>query len=436
MKKNLTLFGFLVILLTATYFFQEKRTLQHREEEHAKHQLIKESDIASLAWGEVEIVKKNDQWWMGDKLVSHNLMTQLLKKLTSLKMIKTVDGESKNYFSSPLSFKVNGINWQLGDMTLDRQGFYLSQGDKIIVAVIEGASGEITDDESKIEEIKLEDLKTVLLKKADDIYETQLFRFYPSLPFGKVLIEAEGRPSYELDLKGNKINPVPLKGINVHDHLKEKFNSILTQVNLKKEVPYSEKLKTSPLGKIIFSDHKNQVTWELWLANSGSADSYILDTKLKKAWLMVGGTLKIFFLHFQDYWDKKVIPQDYFKTFDRMDVRFFQDDLEAKVTVINRQPLDFECSNFKVDINKLNTLFMYLFNRAEKDQADRISQLASSEKKQLLTESHLRLEIFGQDLLLWRKAEELIVVNLTQGFKAHFLLKDETFPTHFRDMLK
>jgi hypothetical protein len=79
---------------------------------------------------------------------------------------------------------------------------------------------------------------------------------------------------------------------------------------------------------------------------------------------------------------------------------------------------------------------MYLFNLAEKDQADRISQLASSEKKQLLTESHLRLEIFGQDLLLWRKAEELIVVNLTQGFKAHFLLKDETFPTHFRDMLK
>ncbi len=79
---------------------------------------------------------------------------------------------------------------------------------------------------------------------------------------------------------------------------------------------------------------------------------------------------------------------------------------------------------------------MYLFNLAEKDQADRISQLASSEKKQLLTQSHLRLEIFGQDLLLWRKAEELIVVNLTQGFKVHFLLKDETFPTHFRDMLK
>ena len=119
-----------------------------------------------------------------------------------------------------------------------------------------------------------------------------------------------------------------------------------------------------------------------------------------------------------------------------MGVKFFQDSLEASVTVINRQPLDFECSTFKADTNKLNTLFMYLFNLAEKDQADRISQLTSSEKKQVLSESHLRLEVFGEDLLLWRKAEELIVVNLTQGFKAHFLLKDESFPFTFRDVLK
>jgi hypothetical protein len=436
MKKNLILFFVLIILLVGTYVFQEQRTINQKEEEMTRTQLIKDQDISSLAWGKVEIYKKDAQWWMGDKLISHNLMGQILKKISSLKFVKTVEGEKKNYFSSPIDLKVNGEQWSIGDMTLDRQGFYLARGEKVIVAFIEGASGEITDDESKLEEIKLEDLKSSLNKKPEDIYETQLFRFYPRLPFGKVLIEAEGRPSYELDLIQNKINPAPIQGIAAHDNLKDKFNSLLTQVTLKKEVPYSEKLKKSFLGKIVFSDDKTQVTWELWLSSSVSADSYLIDSKSKRAWSMVGGTLKIFFLHFQDYWDKKIIPQEKFKSFTRMGVKFFQDNLEASVTVINRQPLDFECSTLKADTNKLNTLFMYLFNLAEKDQADRISQLMSSEKKQVLSESHLRLEVFGEDLLLWRKAEELIVVNLTQGFKAHFLLKDESFPSTFRDVLK
>ena len=436
MKKNLTLFFVLILLLVGTYLFQEQRTIREKEVQQSQTQLIKEQDIASLEWGEVAMLKKEGQWWMGDKLVSHNSMGQILKKLGSLKLLKSVEGEKKNYFSNPLDFKVNGEQWTLGDMTLDRQGFYLSRGEKVMVAQVEGASGEITDDESKLEEIKLEDLKTLIMKKPDELYETQLFRFYPHLPAGKVLVEADGRASYELDLSQNKITPAPMAGIAVHDNLRDKFNSVLTQVTLKKEVPYSEKLKKTSIGKIVFSDEKKKVTWELWLSSSSSADSYLIDSEKKRAWLMIGGTLKIFFLHFQDYWDKKIIPQHKFKSFNRMGVRFYQDDLEAKVTVVNRQPLDFECSGFKADSNKLNTLFMYLFNLAEKDQADRISQLASSEKKQILSESHLRLEIFDQDLLIWRKAEELIVVNLTQGFKAHFLLRDESFPSNFRDMLK
>ena len=158
MKKNLILFFVLIILLVGTYLFQEQRTINQKEEERTRTQLIKDQDISSLAWGMVEIQKKDAQWWMGDKLISHNLMGQILKKISSLKFVKSVEGEKKNYFSNPIDLKVNGEQWSFGDMTLDRQGFYLARGEKVIVAFIEGASGEITDDESKLEEIKLEDL--------------------------------------------------------------------------------------------------------------------------------------------------------------------------------------------------------------------------------------------------------------------------------------
>lgn len=39
--------------------------------------------------------------------------------------------------------------------------------------------------------------------------------------------------------------------------------------------------------------HKGEeILWELWLRNKDSADAVILDAKNKKAFLMVGGTLK------------------------------------------------------------------------------------------------------------------------------------------------
>jgi hypothetical protein len=84
----------------------------------------------------------------------------------------------------------------------------------------------------------------------------------------------------------------------------------------------------------------------------------------------------------------------------------------------------------------MEQLIQLIFNLGPKDQADRVSPLSASEKKQVLSEEHLRIEAMGQELLLWRKAEELIVVNLTQGFKAHFTVLDENFRGTFEDVLK
>jgi hypothetical protein len=42
----------------------------------------------------------------------------------------------------------------------------------------------------------------------------------------------------------------------------------------------------------------------------------------------------------------------------------------------------------------------------------------------------------GQELLFWRKKDELILVNLTQGFKAHFLVTQQSFRATFEDVIK
>jgi hypothetical protein len=436
MRQNLILTFVLALLIIGTYFFQEVRNSKAFEDSLVKDHLIAPEKINSLAWDGVNAVKRNDQWWANDQLLSHNIFKQIEKKVSNLKVIKRLEGFNRNYFTNKMEFKVNGENWILGDLTLDRQGFYLARGDLVMVAIIDGESGEITDDESKLMELKLQDLRKALATKLEGLKETQLFRFYPKLPFGNVTIEAEGRPSYEINFLNNETIPAPIVGIFVHDNLVQKFYSLVTQLTIKNEVLYSDRLKGSMLGKMIFQKDLESVTWELWRAGNQTADAYIIDPQRKRAWQMVGGTLKVFFTNLQDYWDKKVIPPSSFKHFSRLEATFSQDDKSTEMVIINAEPLKFENVLGKIDTIKVNILFQYLFNLSDKDQGERVSQLSKSEKKEILSGSHLRVDVMGQDLLIWRKQEELIVVNLTQGYKVHFMLPDESFRATYEDMIK
>jgi hypothetical protein len=321
-------------------------------------------------------------------------------------------------------------------MSLDKQAFYISNDKKIYLAVIEGESVELTRNADEIASIKLNELVTALSKPIDHLKETQLFRFYPDLPLERVVISAEGSLPFELDLKNNQTLPPPFQNVSVHRNLMGKFYSMLTAINIKNEIPYVEKQKFKKLGEIKFINKNSSLLWELWLKDKNSADALVIDTKNKRSFLMVGGTLKLFFVHIQDYWDKKVIQSKDFKSFDELPVDFYQGDKKARVIVMNREPMEFRPEKYKVDQLKMEQLIQFIFNLGPKDQAERISPLSESEKKQLLSGDYLRIEIMGQELILWRKIEELIVVNLTQGLKVHFSLLDEKFRGTFEDMLK
>ena len=435
MKKNLVLFGFFILLMTGTYFFQEMRTVQDYRQALLSDRLIDfEVTHLKLPSGVVAI-KKTGSWWEREQLLSSNIFKQIEKKLSEIKKIKDIQGDWKTYFSSPVSFEVNHIKWTIGDLSLDRQGFYIAQGDKIFLAVIDGESAQLTQAAEEIAGIKLSELVVALSRPEKDLVETQLFRFYSELPLDRVVFNVDGHLPFELDFKKNQTLPPPFPGVSVHKDLKGKFYSLLTQVTLKNEIPYSEKLKFKKLADLKLFNKKSTLSWELWLRDKNSADAILIDSQ-KRSFLMVGGTLKLFFVRLQDYWDKKVIPAKNFVGFSRLNAEFIQGNKSAIVTILNREPLVFESKKFKVNQVKMEQLIHTIFNLGPLDQANRISPLALSEKKQILSEEHLRVKVMDQELILWRKNQELIVVNLTQGFKAHFSLLDENFLGTFEDVLK
>ncbi len=435
MKKNLILFGVFILLMGLTYVFQEKRV----EKEHAaadfQDRLIQE-EVVHLKLPRIEATKKKDQWWKDDQLLSHNVFKQVEKKLTEIKKIKEVQGDWKSFFSNPFSFEVNHVVWTVGDLSLDKQGFYIAKDKKIYLAMIEGESTHLTQDEREIAGIKLNELLSFLSKDSSELLENQFFRFFPNVVGERVVLNVDGSLPFELNLKKNTTEPPPIPGINGHKDLRGKFFSLFTQMMIKEEIPYSENLKFKKLGSLTFLDQTKKTVFELWLKSKDSADAVIIEPDSKRTFSMAGGSLKLFFIQVQDYWDKKVIPQEFFVSFTKLETVFSQKDKSERIVILNREPLGFESKKFKADQAKLEVITSMIFNLGSRDQADRVSLLSKSERKQILSEDHLRIEVMGQSLLIWRKKEEVIVVNLTQGFKAHFGLVDENFLGTFEDVLK
>ncbi|MFP5387217.1 MAG: hypothetical protein ACLGHN_14160, partial [Bacteriovoracia bacterium] len=372
----------------------------------------------------------------GDQLLSHNTFKQIERKLSEIKKIKKIEGEWANYFPNPFVFEINHDKWTIGDLSLDKQAFYIAHNDEIYLASIEGESHQLTQDESEIAGIKLNELVSSLSRPEKDLKETQLFRFYPDLPLDSVVINATDHLPFELNFEKNATLPPPISGIKVHKDLLGKFYSLLTQLTIKEEVPFKSPPGIKKLAQMKFLGKDTTVNWEVWLKDNKTANAVLVDPVNKRAFSVVGGTLKVFFINLQDYWDKKVIPHEFFTPFTRLNATFIQGEKKAVVEILNREPLAFEAKGFKVDDEKMQKIMQFIFNLGPKDQGERVSLLSNSEKKQLLSGDHLRIEIMGQELILWRKQQELIVVNLTQGYKVHFLLTDENFRASFEDVLK
>jgi hypothetical protein len=435
MKNNIILFGILSLLVVGTYFFQEKRVEKELKDSRLKSSLIVE-DIVKLDLPNVKAQKKDGQWLDGETLLSFNTFKQIEKKFSEIMKIKDISGDWKSFSRQNFTFKVNGEDWAIGDLSLDKQSFYIQREGKIYLAAIEGESHHLTTDGNEIAEIKLNELLGLLSKRKDELKELQLFRYFPNLPIDQIVIASDGDLPFELNLLSNTTNPAPIQGIEVHSNLKNKFMSLLTQATLKEIRPSTEKNRFKKISEINFINQNHKLKWELWLKSQNSADAIIIEPVSKKTFLMVGGTLKVFFVRLQDYWDKKVIPQKYFQSFSEIQVQFIQGDKSEELTIENKEPLKFIPKKFKIDSEKMEQLTQMIFNLGARDQAERVSILTKAEKKQLLSGNHLIIRVMDQELVLWRKTEELIVANVTQGFKAHFTLLDEKFLGTFEDMLK
>ncbi len=427
MKQNLWLFTVLIALITGTYFFQEKRVEEEFKKSLVAGRLINEK-ITTIETPYFRAEKINQQWKNGEDLLYHNDLHRLVKMLESIKEIKKLDETTE---VSGIDFKVNDTLFTLGDLNLDKSGFYFKKQDSVYLAIIDTDTAQIHTHDDNLNELKLEELKSFLNKRNEDLLEKQLFRYYSDLEYESVAIKPDGALDFEIDFKANSTLPSPMKGIEVHEDLGGKFRSLITQIKIKNKIPFDEKLKKNKLGEITF--FPSELKWEIYLPHKDKADVFLFDS-LGNSYEAVGGTLRVFLIQLQDYWDKKIIPPSEFKEFDTLAVNFYQGMEELNLIVKNREPLEFE-SEKDLNQEKVGLFFRVIFNLSEYDQGQRVSNLTTGQVRQILSEESLRIELMGQELAVVSYGQEIIVANLTHEYKVHFL-RIENFPLNIKDMIK
>jgi len=436
MKINALLFLVLVSLLTFTYFFQEKKIWTKYAEENEVGKLV-DFPIQKISLPNIKAEKKAAKWFNGEQLLSHQLFEKLEERLLQIKLIKILDQIDQKVLDGSLSFKINDHLFKLGEISIDKESFYVYRDGKIFLGKIDGASAGVSLSEADIEEDKLEELKSLMSMPSESYAENHLIRYYENFFPEKVLLHRDGAEAYELNFANNSTSPLPLKGIEVHKDIKSKFMSHLNQIQIKKEFTLNELKKFKRLAVINFRQKNSKLTlWEIWQKNRESADAILIDPDKKKAFMINGQSLKLFFLNVQDYWDKKIIPSDKFKNFENLKFELSQNEKNEKLEVFNREPLVFKASTSKMNQEHLGELLHLLFNLGPFDQADRISQLTSSERGQFLDRIFLKIKIMGQNLICFLKNGELIAVNLDLGIKFHFYRNPQNIKCDLKDMVE
>lgn len=426
-KTNIKLFIFLVFLITGTYFYIERpdRLWWSAHDKTYTLKALAENaqvfEIHNMKW-----ILKDGQWVHDADLLSVSTWTKWKKILTSLKLereIPLTNGLKKeNFISQGFTLGLDEEKYIIGDLTLDGKSLYiLDIGQQKILQM-----GLLPSDFFKV----LEELKEMSLEK---MIEKRIIAYFNEVEFDKVVFETPGILSFELDLIKKITHPAPINGVLTHPQLEQKFYYELELLQFTQQLPYNPGLLYQKMSELIFMDkNKKMLTFELHRTGPQNADAVVFVPDTKQIFKVQGQTAKVFFNQVQDYWDKKIIPRNVFKAFTEIPVNFILGERTALVSVANQEPLGLS-STVGLKQDKLQSLFSIIFNLAHYDEASRVSILSKSERQQFQNELHLRVQVFGQELMLIRKTNELVVVNFTQGFKAHFILFDISIGDQWED---
>lgn len=440
--RNLSLFIILIIALSLTYLFEEKR---NKDREELKKRELSILDVDSLGdldrftGIKINVLKKETGYFSADNnlLLSNKKIEEFLRILSGLKIQKILRPEE--YKDIPIDqfipnkdlslsfyFKAGFLRFTLGKKLDYDQSFYMEvereNERKLMIVRDDSPDPNVYTDntEYRTSSFKYQRLQMLFYLTNIFFYETRVLKDFEyaetQINFKKIEIATFRNKKFLIDFEKTQTNPPKLNGLEYFEDNWLSFHNALINLEAKTiYFPYDSSKLDEILSVFNVEDRKGRkYTLELY-KKYGSLGGYFLKTDFDKNLYELNMELaKYFFVNVQDFWQKKVVN---FESNYSLKLIFPREkNREVELSISDQELFDAKSPSGKsVIVSNVKMLMDFL-----KRPADHVDSLEGvkegADEKKILFNLQFKNSKLGVMLL----DNEIVFIDLVNKVKFHF----------------
>lgn len=432
MKRNLTLFGVLILLLGITWWFQE-RGAEIEKATTLERELIfnpeAEGGLQKLSFGSVDIYIDGEKYYVGQQRISANnvRVAEIFATLQGLAVIRSLSEEEATALDQQLAFPSEqtlridfttpkGVTtFVIGaPIKTSEARFYGKISDKLIIIEDRRPLMEAYQQESE-SDLRLRRLQTLFSTlKEDFFYDTHLFREQFTIAYA-AFDNRFARP-YEVDLLKRTTNPAPPRAIaydlGEFDTWRETLE-LMEAATL--HTAYNEKSLDNFRAQLKLKDAQGKtVELSLFGKYGPLTGDFVISSNSDYLFELGENHAGVFFQNVQDFWQISALARE-----ESMQLKLSDSKASYDLTLKADRVFDVSVKNASVDPrrDRLAVLYNLLTGRAAY-----ISELA--EAKALGLESKIIVEASGKTLEFAGSVQEWVIVDRANSVAYHYRKRD------------
>ncbi len=437
--KNLFLFLILVLALGVTYFFEERGNLNAQKLESQKTEILnaeKLGELQGVKGLKLDIMKKGELYYSRDNQLplAPARLAEFFKILSGVKVNTFLKPEDiakvgRSFYIPDDAMKLTflfdkgEISFSLGKKLEFDQTFYMEvtkEGKtQIVIARDDSPDPGVyqNDKDYQRSDAKFKRLQIIFMLTNLYFYDTRIFKdFYTdekAINFDEITISTFRNKKYSINFKDTSTTPAAPKSLGYFEENWISFHKALTNLSGRTIIsPYEPSALSEILSQLEINDRqRRKITLSVY-KKFGDQNGYFLMSSLDKSlYVLKPEEARYFFVNVQDFWNKRIIPQD--REF-KLGISFF-DNKNDEVTISDKELFKVTSTNSKIHPRSLEFKKLLDFLKMEGDHVSEMTEKPS----EILKKNIMRLSFDNRALSVILEDNDAVLVDIDQKIKIH-----------------
>lgn len=428
MKRNLRLLGILALLLTITWWLQERRIeidAAKTSEREAIYNPKTLGQVKLIEFGDVKISFDSDSAYVGEQKILADTMrvNEVFAALDGLAAVRFLEPEEAQALDESFAFPPNETStirlvsekgetiFKLGaKLSMTPAQFYGKINDTYVILHDRRPLAEAyqAGEESDLKEQRL---RTTFTLSEPFFYDHKIFK--KTMIFHQASLDNNLVKPFKIDLKAMRTKPVPYAGLGYDEAEFERWYFALQ--SLRAEVLHirydPKKLKKYRAGIDLIDDKNQSYTLSLFGRYGSLEGDFLISSLDQHLYELTDNDAGVFFQNVQDFWQINLLPNNQVMELDLSDGT-----INVSLEIFNQERFEVNVKDEKLEPrrDRLAVLHAMLTTRARY-----VSEGASSELDALFA-----MKSMGRSFSFAEREQEWLVIDQANALTYHYLKRD------------